>query len=134
MNFGFSEEQDHLRREARKWIDERCPVSEVRRLAETPLGHSPELWKQLGELGWLGLTVAEEHGGSGLEWEDLVVLLEETGRTLFPSPLLSSTLAARAVSRWGTGAQQERWLPSLANGSSIGTIALFDERLFAEGP
>ncbi|MFP8873777.1 MAG: acyl-CoA dehydrogenase family protein [Myxococcota bacterium] len=127
MNFGFSEEQDHLRREARKWIDERCPVSEVRRLAETPLGHSPELWKQLGELGWLGLTVAEEHGGSGLEWEDLVVLLEETGRTLFPSPLLSSTLAARAVSRWGTGAQQERWLPSLANGSSIGTVALFDE-------
>ena len=127
MNFGFSEEQEHLRREARKWIDEHCPLREVRQIAETPLGHSPELWKQLGELGWLGLTVDEGHGGSGLDWEDLVVLLEETGRTLFPSPLLSTTLAARALSRWGTPAQQQRWLPNLANGSCIGTLALFDE-------
>ena len=55
MDFGFSDEQELLRREARKLLDEACPVSEVRALQQTASGHSPELWKQLGELGWLGL-------------------------------------------------------------------------------
>ncbi len=127
MNFGFSEEQDLLRGEVRKLLDGQCPMAEVRRLRETPEGYSPELWKQLGELGWLGLTIPEEYGGAGLHWIDLAVLLEETGRSLFPSPLVSSTLAAAALLGSGSDEQKRSRLTGLADGSQIGTLALFEE-------
>ena len=128
MDFGFSDEQELLRGEARKLLDEACPLSEVRALQQTPAGHSPELWKQLGELGWLGLIVSEQHGGAGLAWLDLIVLLEETGRSLFPGPLVSNTLAAATLADAGSEEQQARWLPGLSEGSRIGTVALLDER------
>ena len=124
MDFGFSEEQDLLRGEVRKFLEERCPIEEVRRLAQTPEGTSPELWKQLGQLGWLGLTIPERYGGAGLGWIDLVVLLEETGRALLPAPLLSTTLAAAAILAEGNESQRERWLPGLADGTRTGTLAL----------
>jgi alkylation response protein AidB-like acyl-CoA dehydrogenase len=127
MNFGFSEEQELYRSEARKFLDERCPVEEVRRIAASAEGFSQELWKQMAELGWLGMTIAERHGGSGLGWIDLIVLLEETGRTLFPSPLISTTLAATALIDAGNDAQQARWLPALADGSLVGTLAIMEE-------
>ena len=98
MNFGFTEEQELLRSEARKLLDESCPIAEVRRIMETPDGFSRELWKQIAELGWVGLTIPEDFGGAGLDWVDLVVLLEETGRSLFPSPLVSTTSPARRKS------------------------------------
>ncbi len=126
MDFGFSEEQDLLRGEVRKFLEERCPIEEVRRLAKTPEGTSPELWKQLGELGWLGLTIPERYGGAGLDWIDLVVLLEETGRMLLPAPLLSTTLAAAAILAEGNESQRERWLPGLADGTRTGTLALIE--------
>ena len=128
MDFGFSEEQELLRGEARKLFDEVCPVSGLNALCETPAGHSPEVWKQLGELGWLGLIVPEAYGGAGLGWVDLVVLLQETGRSLFPGPLVSNTLAAATLADAGNAAQRQRWLPALAEGSRIGSVALLDER------
>lgn len=127
MNFGFTEEQELLRAEARKFLDENCPLEQVRKIAETPEGYSPELWKQIAELGWLGLVVPEEYGGAGLGWVDLVVLLEETGRTLFPSPLISTTLAASAILGSGSEAQRQRWLPGLVDGTRIGTLAILEE-------
>ncbi len=127
MNFGLTEEQELLRREVRKFLDEQCPMTEVRRIMEMPEGYSPELWKQLGELGWLGLVIPERYGGAGGDWIDLVVLLEETGRSLFPSPLISTTLAASAILEAGSEAQKERWLPGLADGSRIGTLAVIEE-------
>ena len=126
MNFGFSQEQELLRQEARKLLDERCPLEEVRKLAETPLGYAEELWRDLSALGWSGLTIPEAYGGAGLGWVDLVVLLEETGRSLFPSPLISTTLAASALLDAGSEEQRARLLPRLADGSRIGTLALFD--------
>jgi alkylation response protein AidB-like acyl-CoA dehydrogenase len=128
MNFGFTEEQDLLRAEVRKFLDARCPLDEVRKLMESDAGYAPGLWKELAELGWLGLTIPETHGGAGLGWVDFVVLLEETGRTLFPSPLVSTTLAAAAILDSGTDEQKARWLPSLADGSRIGTLALLESR------
>ena len=128
MDFGFSDEQELLRGEARKLLDEACPLSEVRALQETPAGHSPELWKQLGELGWLGLIIPEAHGGAALGWLDLIVLLEETGRSLFPGPLVSNTLAAATLCDTANDEQQAQWLPGLADGSRTGTVALLDER------
>jgi alkylation response protein AidB-like acyl-CoA dehydrogenase len=127
MHFGFTQEQDILRQEARKFLDEQCPLEEVRRIAETTVGYSADLWQQLGELGWLGLTIPEAYGGAGLSWVDLVVLLEETGRSLFPSPLISTTLAARAVLEAGTDRHRQRCLPGLADGSRIGTLALLED-------
>jgi alkylation response protein AidB-like acyl-CoA dehydrogenase len=123
MNFGFTEEQELLRAEVRKFLDQNCPLEEVRKLSETPAGFSPDLWRRMAELGWVGLTLPEAHGGVGLGWEDLVVVLEETGRTLFPSPLIASVLAANAIARHGDAAQQQRWLPRLADGSRVATVA-----------
>jgi alkylation response protein AidB-like acyl-CoA dehydrogenase len=127
MNFGFSEEQELLRQEVRKFLDGQCPIPEVRRIADTPDGYSKEQWKQLAELGWLGLVVPERHGGADLGWEELVVLLEETGRSLFPAPLISTTLAACAILESGSDSQKERWLPRIADGSCIGTLAVIEE-------
>ena len=127
MNFGFSEEQDLLRHEVRKLLDEQCPMQEVRRLGESPKAYSPALWKQLGELGWLGLTLPEEYGGAELQWIDLAVLLQEAGRGLFPAPLTSCVLAAAAVLESGSDEQKRARLPALANGSLIGTVALAEE-------
>jgi alkylation response protein AidB-like acyl-CoA dehydrogenase len=126
MNFGFTEEQELLRAEVRKFLDENCPLAEVRRIGETPEGFSRELWKRIAELGWQGLTVPEEFGGSGLGWVDEVVLLEETGRSLFPSPLVSSALGAAALLLSGSREQKARWLPRIADGSAIATVALLE--------
>jgi alkylation response protein AidB-like acyl-CoA dehydrogenase len=126
MNFGFTEEQELLRAEARKFLAERCPMETVRKLAETPEGFSRELWREIAALGWTGITVPEAHGGAGLGFVDLVVLLEETGRALFPSPLVATTLAAQAIRDAGSDAQQRRWLPGLADGSRIGSVAVLE--------
>lgn len=126
MDFGFSEEQDLLRAEVRKLLDARCPLEQVRKLMATEPGYSVELWSELAELGWLGLTIPEAFGGAGLTWIDFVVLLEETGRSLFPSPLVSTTLAAAAILDSGSEEQKARWLPGLADGTRIGTLALLE--------
>jgi alkylation response protein AidB-like acyl-CoA dehydrogenase len=129
MNFGFTDEQELLRSEVRKFLDESCPLEQVRKITENGSGpgFSPDLWRHIAELGWLGLTIPELHGGAGLGWVDLVVVLEETGRSLFPSPLVSTTLAAHAIRRFGSARQQAAWLPALADGSAIGTVALLEE-------
>ncbi|MDJ0789084.1 MAG: acyl-CoA dehydrogenase family protein [Myxococcota bacterium] len=123
MNFGFSEEQELLRSEVAKFLAESCPMDEVRRIGEGP-GFSPELWGQVSELGWPGLIIDEAHGGAGLGFVDLVVVLEEVGRALFPSPLISTTLAAHAIARAGSPEQQARLLPGLAAGTTIGSVAI----------
>jgi alkylation response protein AidB-like acyl-CoA dehydrogenase len=128
MNFGFTDEQELLRAQVRKLLDESCPLEQVRKLTEgNGPGFSTELWQRIAELGWLGLTIPEAHGGAGLGWVDLVVLLEETGRSLFPSPLVSTALAAHAIRRFGSAKQQASFLPGLADGSCIGTVALLEE-------
>jgi alkylation response protein AidB-like acyl-CoA dehydrogenase len=126
MNFGFTEEQELLRAEVRKFLDQNCPLDEVRKIASDDAGFSRHLWDRMAELGWVGLTLPEAHGGVGLGWIDLVVILEETGRTLLPSPLIATVLAATAIDTAGTPEQKARWLPGLANGSKIGTLAVLE--------
>ena len=111
MNFGFTEEQGFLREAVRKFVDDRCPMAEVRRLMKTPDAHSPELWKAFAEQGSVGLLIPEEHGGAGLGWVDFVVVLEETGRTLMPSPLISTALAACAIREAGSPTQRTDGYP-----------------------
>jgi len=128
MNFGFTEGQEFLRSESRRFMAERCPLSEVRRIGEEEAGFCPRLWSEIAELGWPGLTIAEEHGGAGLSWLDLAVLLEESGRHLLPLPLLSTSVAARAIVEAGSAQQQAHWLPGLASGKQIGTLAIYEEQ------
>ena len=123
MNFGFTEEQDFLREAVRKFVDERCPMSEVRQLMTSQYAMSDGLWDEMAAMGWLGLLVPDEYGGAGLGWVDFVVLLEETGRTLMPSPLLSSAVAMTAIRETGSDSQKERWLPGFASGELIGSFA-----------
>ncbi|MFK7896305.1 MAG: acyl-CoA dehydrogenase family protein [Myxococcota bacterium] len=123
MNFGFTEEQDFLREAVRKFVDERAPMAEVRTLMETEHASSDALWSEMAAMGWLGLLVPDEYGGAGLGWVDFVVLLGETGRTLLPSPLLSSALAMTAVAEAGSPAQKEQWLPRFASGELKGSLA-----------
>lgn len=126
MNFGFSEEQQRLRGEVRRFLDERCPLAEVRRHSATASGYCEKLWGEIADLGWLGITVDEAYGGSGLGWVDAIVVLEEMGRSLFPSPILGHSLAMAAIGEFGSEAQQQRWLPGLARGERVATLALFE--------
>jgi len=126
MNFGFTEEQDLLRAELRKFLDQNAPLERVREIAESGSGKDPALWNRMAELGWVGLNMPEEHGGVGLDLETLIVVLEETGRSLFPSPLISTVLAAKAIERFGNAEQQGRWIPGLADGSQVGTFAFLE--------
>ena len=127
MDFGFSEEQELLRAEVRKFLDQNASLEEVRKIVESEDGFARPLWERMAELGWVGLTGAEAHGGVGLDFVTLVVLLEETGRSLFPSPLISTVLAARAIEALGSEEQQKRWLPGLLDGTKIGTLAILEE-------
>ena len=115
MRFSFDEDQLLLQKTLRDFLEKECTPELVRSLWETETGRSSGLWKQLAELGWLGLIIPETHGGAGLGWEELVVMLEETGRSLFPSPLISTTLAAATLIDAGSEAQQKRWLPRLGS-------------------
>ena len=126
MNFGFSEEQELLRAEVRKFLEQNAPLERVREITEAGDSTDPELWSRMAELGWVGLTMPEEHGGVGLDLETLIVVLEETGRMLFPSPLVSTVLAAKAIERFGNAEQQKRWLPGLADGTKVGTFAFLE--------
>jgi len=126
MNFGFSEEQELLRAEVRKFLEQNASLERVREITEAGGSTDPHLWSRMAELGWVGLTMPEEHGGVGLDLETLIVVLEETGRSLFPSPLVSTVLAAKAIERFGNAEQQKRWLPGLADGTKIGTFAFLE--------
>lgn len=127
MEFGFSADQEQLKAGVRRFLDAECPLERVRTVMASKDPHDVGLWKKTADLGWPGLTIPEEYGGLGLAWEDLVVLAEETGRSLFPSPLLASAAAARAIHALGSAEQKKRWLPSIAAGDLIATLAVLEE-------
>ncbi len=123
MDFGFSEEQEMLRQSARNLLEKECPSTLVRRLMEEERGYEPELWKKIAELGWLGLVIPEAYGGSALGYVDLVLVLEEMGRVVLPSPFIWTVMVAEAINRAGTEAQKKALLPKIAAGELVATIA-----------
>ena len=127
--FGFTEEHELLRDSARRLLQERCPLEEVRRLSGDELGYDSSLWKEIANLGWAGIAVAEEYGGAELGSLHLALLLEETGRCVLASPLLGQTLSGIAIQCAGDEAQRARYLPSIAAGETIATLALTDDTL-----
>lgn len=125
MNFDFDEDSELLREQARKMLQAQCPTTRVRQYLPGDQGFDRELWRQMAELGWLGVTIDEAHGGSALGYEGLCVLAEEVGRALAPVPFSSSVyLATPAIQAHASAEQQAAWLPELASGKAIGCWVL----------
>jgi len=125
MNFGFSEDQELLRDTARKFLDSECPTTFVRKMMADETAHSTELWKKIAQLGWLGIIVPEEYGGSGGNFLDLVVILEEMGKSLLPGPFFATVLlGSTAVLAGGSAAQKAALLPTVAAGNLLLTLAV----------
>jgi alkylation response protein AidB-like acyl-CoA dehydrogenase len=127
MNFDFSDEQKQMRDEARKFLSEKCPPKAVRAVLDGKEPYDRELWKGLAEMGFLGVAIPEEFGGAGAGQLELCVIAEEMGRALAPVPFSSTVyLAADALLIAGSAAQKQKWLPKIASGEAIGTLALFE--------
>ncbi|MBK9180660.1 MAG: acyl-CoA/acyl-ACP dehydrogenase [Acidimicrobiales bacterium] len=129
MNFAFSEEQEELRRTVRSFLEQKSPETEVRRLMETEDGYDPAVWSQMAEqLGLQGLIVPEEHGGSGYSYVELCVVLEEMGRALLCAPYFSTVvLGANTLMQSGDEAAKKEYLPGIASGETIATLAFTEE-------
>ena len=127
MALVLTEEQSMLRDSARGLISDKAPVSHLRQLRDSKdaTGFSRELWKDFAEMGFSGLLVPEEFGGSGLGCVEAGVIMEEIGRTLMPSPFLSTgVLAASALSRGGSAAQKSEYLPKISAGTLLAALAV----------
>jgi alkylation response protein AidB-like acyl-CoA dehydrogenase len=127
MNFDFSDDQKQLRDEARKFLTEKCPPKAVRNVLDGKEPYDRALWKGLAEMGFLGVAIPEAYGGAGAGHLELCVIAEEMGRALAPVPFSSTVyLAAEAILLAGSEAQKRKWLPAIAAGEAIGTLALFE--------
>jgi len=128
MDFNLSEEQEMLKKMARDFLDDKCPKTHVKEMIEDEKGFSSELWQEMAELGWMGLVFPDKYGGSGMEFLDLSVLLEEMGRACLPGPFLSSVvLGGLTILDAGNDSQKEKYLPGIASGDTIFTLALSEE-------
>ncbi len=125
MDMEFSEEQQHLMETARRFLEKECPLSLVRGLETNELGFSPDLWRRMAALGWLGLPLPPEYRGYGMGSVDLVVLAKEMGRALCPSPYVSTVvMAAGAIVAAGTEEQKRAYLPRIVSGDAVIALAL----------
>ena len=110
MDFSFTSDQQLLKNSARAFLDEHCKPASVRLLWDDPRGESDTMWKEMAQLGWLGLSLPEAYGGSGLGMVETAILLEELGRAAYPGPVL----ADRAVRHGRRGRRHRRPEEALA--------------------
>jgi len=127
MHFGLTEEQQLLQETVRGFVEGECPPTRLRELFDEGKGHDPALWKGVSEMGLAGLMVPEELGGAGLDLLELALVMEEVGGGALPGPIFSHALACLAIQLGGDDAQRRRWLPALASGDRIATLALCEE-------
>ena len=126
MIFDLTDEQKMLQETVQQFIENECPVTRLRELFDGDQGHDPVLWKGLVELGIAGLLIPDQYGGAGLEMLDLAVVAETMGHGALPGPFFNHVLAGLAIELGGSDAQKEKWLPKLASGDALATIALSD--------
>jgi len=127
MALVLTEEQSMLRDSARALICDKAPVSHLRQLRDSrdAMGFSRELWQDFAQMGFAGLLIPEDFGGSGLGYVEAGIIMEEVGRALMPSPFLSTgVLAVSALDRGGSSAQKSAYLPKIASGSLLATLAI----------
>lgn len=124
LDLRFSAEQEMLRQTVRGVCATTCPLGVVRELEDDPIGYSPNLWKELAHLDLIGLGLPEEYGGSAMSAVELVVVYEEFGRGLAPSPhFVSSVLSGGVLARSGSPEMKSEWLPDIVTGDAILTPA-----------
>ncbi|NRA07501.1 MAG: acyl-CoA/acyl-ACP dehydrogenase [Myxococcales bacterium] len=123
MNFDTSEEQELLQETIAQFVANECPATRVREIFDGDTGHDPAFWKGLMELGLGGLVVPERFGGAGLEVIDLALATETLAYGGAPGPFFAHSLAALAIALGGSDAQCERWLPRLASGEALASVA-----------
>lgn len=129
MQFTFTEEQEEFRRYLRRFLDDKSPATEVRRLMETEDGYDPAVWRQLcTDLGLPAVQIPETYGGQGFGFVELGIVLEEMGRALLCAPYFASAvLSSNAILNAGTEEQKRELLPPLAAGETVATLALAEE-------
>ncbi len=126
MDLRFTEAQEILKKAARDFLTTECPKTLVRELEKSEKGYSPELWKKMAELGWMGLVIPEAYEGIGYTFQDLTVLLEEVGRNIVPGPLINTVISSFAIIEAGTEEQKKEFLPKISSGDLILTLALLE--------
>src|ERR1700733_2894124 len=127
MALVLNDEQNMLRDHARGFLSKNAPIAHLRKLRDSKdaTGFARPLWKEFVDLGWAGILIPSEHGGLGLGHVDAGVVMEELGRTLTPSPFLSTAvIAASAIARAGNEKQKSAYLPKIASGDLIATLAV----------
>ncbi|MFQ5814486.1 MAG: acyl-CoA dehydrogenase family protein [Anaerolineae bacterium] len=125
MDLGLDEQQEMLKSFARDFLEKECPEELVRKMEEDEKGYWPELWRKMAEQGWMGLIIPEQYGGVGMNLCELAVLLEEFGRALVPGPFISTVvLGGYPIVSAGSEEQKQRFLPRIAGGELIMTMAL----------
>ncbi len=125
MNLNFTEEQEILRKAARDFLASKFPKTVVKELEASDTGYSAGIWKEMSELGWMGLFIPEKYGGTGMTFLDQALLMEEMGRVCMPGPYFSTIiLGAFPILNFGTEVQKNKYLPEIASGQKIITLAL----------
>jgi alkylation response protein AidB-like acyl-CoA dehydrogenase len=123
LNFDFTDDQQAIKRTAKDFLASRYKAEKVRELAESGT-YDDGLWGEISELGWPGIYIPEEYGGQGLGVVELVIVMEELGYALAPSPFFSNAAAGLAILHGGSEDQKQRWLPGIASGEQRGTVAV----------
>lgn len=128
VTYAPSEEQDLIRSTARQFLGARLGMETVRDLMMSEGGFDPVIWKEMADMGWAGLAIAEDHGGAGFGPVEMSVLLEEMGRAVTPGPFFASAvLATTAIQEVATPEQCAELLPSLASGEKTASLAIFEK-------
>ena len=126
MALYLTEDQEMLRDSAEGFVREKAPVTHLRKLrdADDRTGYDPALWKEFAEMGFTSILMSEDDGGLGLGHVEAGVVMEEVGRNLTPSPLLSTGIAAVAALKEGGGHHREKWFPKIASGDAVAALAI----------
>ena len=127
MDFGLSQDQVLLKDTVRRWLEAECPTTRVRAVMESEGGHDPALWRGLADLGVTGLQVPPAHGGAGLELLDVALAAEELGWACTPGPFLGNAMATAALLASDDAEAHRRWLPGIASGEVVATVAIGEE-------
>ena len=123
MNFDFTDDQRSIKSTAKEFLAARFKTDKLRELAEAG-EYDDAIWNEMRELGWSGIFVDEAHEGQGLGIVELVILMEELGYALAPSPFFSNAAAGLVIQQAGSDEQKERWLPGIATGEALGTVGV----------
>lgn len=127
MDVSLSKVQLDIAKEARRFLDKECPTDYVRDMYEDERGFTDEIWAKMIEMDWMRVHIPEQYGGIGMDQMDLIMVLEEMGRAVFPGPFFSTVLlAAETIMEAGNDSQKERYLPGITTGEIRGTLALHE--------